>query len=82
MQSLASAMNMSLSKPLWFWALVWPPLWMSVTAAPEVCERGEGVEAYFAGEVDFGDGIAEPCNPSIDDCWFEAQVQERIFSKT
>ncbi|CAE7710959.1 unnamed protein product [Symbiodinium microadriaticum] len=50
-----------------------------VTSAPpdpaEPCPGGEQVWAYFAGEVDFGDGVAEPCNPSIKECWFDAEVQ-------
>eukprot|EP00439_Symbiodinium_sp_Y106_P042891 s283_g5.t1 len=41
----------------------------------EPCQDGEQVWAYFAGEVDFGDGVAEPCNPSMKECWFDAEVQ-------
>ncbi|CAE7443295.1 unnamed protein product [Symbiodinium natans] len=39
------------------------------------CISGEQVQAYFAGEVDFGDGVGEPCNPSLKECWFDAEVQ-------
>ena len=43
------------------------------------CKPGEQVHAYFAGEIEQGDvfGLREPCNPSMHDCWFDAEVKDR-----
>jgi len=42
---------------------------------PALCAIGEHVEAYFAGEVELGAGI-EPCNPTMAECWFPAEISE------
>lgn len=53
----------------------------SWTASPAdiLCKPGEQVHAYFAGEIEQSDvsGLREPCNPSLHDCWFDAEVKDR-----
>jgi len=39
------------------------------------CPPGEAVTAFFAGEIDLGKG-AEPCKPSMDDCYYGGKVNQ------
>ena len=40
-----------------------------------LCGPGDAVRAYFAGDLDLGEG-PEQCDPSMPDCWMDGVIQQ------
>eukprot|EP00403_Amphidinium_massartii_P040512 CAMPEP_0178452024 /NCGR_PEP_ID=MMETSP0689_2-20121128/44010_1 /TAXON_ID=160604 /ORGANISM="Amphidinium massartii, Strain CS-259" /LENGTH=244 /DNA_ID=CAMNT_0020077675 /DNA_START=13 /DNA_END=747 /DNA_ORIENTATION=- len=43
------------------------------TNATTICQQGEAVSAFFAGQVEV-DGVAQQCTPSMNACYFAARI--------
>eukprot|EP00931_Biecheleriopsis_adriatica_P016953 TRINITY_DN12330_c0_g1_i2.p1 TRINITY_DN12330_c0_g1~~TRINITY_DN12330_c0_g1_i2.p1 ORF type:complete len:194 (-),score=38.59 TRINITY_DN12330_c0_g1_i2:58-639(-) len=69
----------------WLASLIVPSCCLTIpgnAAALTSCAIGEKVDAYFGGEVDLGDGFGEPCNPTVKECWFAAEVHATHTRRT